>query len=205
MTHNEREIDANELFEFLQSISEYFEREINFYALGGTALTILGIKKSTRDIDVNIASNKEYMYVCEIFEKLGFKRNGLRWVTQEALAFDIFHGSNILGTDLLSDCISKSKFIKSFGNINLYTLLLDDIIISKLARGDERDFEDIKHILEFTKIDLLNLVERYKKTMEDSVVSNYKQKLIDLIHFKFNEWGWKLDFDLINEVKKWEN
>jgi hypothetical protein len=204
MTHNEREIGANELFDFLQSISKYFEREINIYALGGTALTILGIKKSTKDIDINIDSYKEYKYVCNVFEQLGFEQKGIRWITQEALAFDIFHGSNILGTDLLSDCISKSKFIESFGNINLYTLFLDDIIISKLARGDERDFEDIKCILEFNKLNMLNLVERYKKTMEDSVVSNYKQKLIDLIHFKFKEWGWKLDLELINEVKKWE-
>jgi hypothetical protein len=116
----------------------------------------------------------------------------------------MFHGSNILGTDLLPDCIGKSKFIRSFGNIKLYTLPLEDIIISKLARGDSRDFDDIKGILEIEKIDIRELVQRYKETMETSIVANYKQKLLDLIEIKFKDWGFSLDNSLIGEVKRWE-
>ena len=116
----------------------------------------------------------------------------------------MFHGSNILGTELLPDCISKSKFIKSFGNIKLYTLPLEDIIISKLARGDSRDFDDIKKIIEVGKINLRKLVQRYKETMETSIVANYPQKLLDLIEIKFKEWKFSLDNNLIDEVRKWE-
>ena len=81
---------------------------------------------------------------------------------------------------------------------------MDDIIISKLARGDERDFMDIKKILGTQKIDLNYLVHRYKETMENSIVASYKQKLLDLIEIKFNQWGFKLNSKLITEVKKWE-
>ncbi|MBU1198924.1 MAG: nucleotidyltransferase [Nanoarchaeota archaeon] len=205
MTYNEREINAEELFEFMESISKFIEKEIKMYALGGTALTILNIKKSTKDIDVNIESNTEYEYICKIFSNLGFERNGIRWITQEGLAFDMFHGSNIMGTELLPDCIDKSKFIKSFGNIKIYTLSLEDIIISKLARGDSRDFDDIKRILEVEKINLRKLVQRYKETMEVSVGADYQQKLLDLIEIKFKEWKFSLDNDLIDEVKEWES
>jgi len=164
----------------------------------------LGIKNSTIDIDINIESEIEYKYICKIFEQIGFEKKGeLRWFTQEGLAFDLFHSSNILGTDLLSDCLENSKYIKSFGNIKLYTLSLYDIIISKLARGDPRDFDDIKNILE-NKIDTQKLVKRYKETMENSVVSNYKQKLLDLIEIKFKEWKFNINNELINEVKKWK-
>ncbi|MFH1668991.1 MAG: nucleotidyltransferase [Candidatus Woesearchaeota archaeon] len=202
---NSKITSANELFELLNSISKYLERKIKFYALGGTALTILGIKQSTLDVDIDICSKKDYEYLCSIFEKIGFKRLGtIRWQTQEGLFFDLFEGSNILGTALLSDFVSKSKFIRSFDNIELYTMSLDDIIISKLARGDPRDFDDIRRIFETQKIDLKELVKRYEDTMETSVVALYKQKLLDLIEIEFNNWGFTLDMKLIDEVKKWE-
>ena len=67
-----------------------------------------------------------------------------------------------------------------------------------------RDFDDIKSILEAEKINLRKLVQRYKETMETSIVANYKQKLLDLIEIKFKEWKFSLDNDLIDEVKKWE-
>lgn len=204
MTHNIKEINAEKLFELIGSISKYIEKEIKMYALGGTALTILNIKNSTLDVDFNIESYSEYKYICKIFENIGFEKKGIRWISQEGLAFDMFYGSNILGTELLSDAISESKFIKSFGNIKIYTLPLEDIIISKLARGDSRDFDDIKKILETKKIDIKTLIERYKATMETSTVANYQQKLLDLIEFKFEEWGFISYHDLIQEVKKWE-
>lgn len=95
-------------------------------------------------------------------------------------------------------------FIKSFGNIQLYTYSLYDVIISKLARGDERDFDDIKMIFESSKIILLDLVARYKETMENSAVSNYRQKLLDLIEIKFRQWRFKLNRKLIWKVKQWQ-
>ena len=134
MPHNKEEIDAQRLFELLSSISKFVDRKITMYALGGTALTILNIKRSTLDIDINIASTSEYEYICRLFEQIGFEKTGIiRWISQEGLAFDLFHGSFILGTALLPDSLKLSKFIKNFGNIELYTLSLEDIIISKLA------------------------------------------------------------------------
>ena len=200
----QKETNATELFTLLESISAFVEEKVQMYALGGTALTILGIKPSTLDIDINIDSPKQYNYICTIFERIGFKRIGtIRWLTQEGLAFDLFYGSNILGTALMPDCLKLSKFIKSFGNIGLYTLSPYDIIISKLARGDERDFNDIRNIMEKENINIQKLVERYQKTMEVSVVGQYKQKLLDLVEIKFWQWKKPTDSKLIEEIKKW--
>lgn len=66
MTHNAKEVNAEELFELLRSISKFIERKTRMYALGGTALTILSIKASTGDIDINIGSKEEYGYICKI-------------------------------------------------------------------------------------------------------------------------------------------
>lgn len=205
MSHNTKETNAKELYELLESLSKYFDEPVKMYALGGTALTILGIKPSTRDIDVNIHSTKEYNYTLKIFEEVGFKRKGtIRWLTQEGMMFDVFSNYFILGTQILHDCLELSKFIKSFGKIELYTLSFEDIIITKLARGDDRDFIDIKNIFEMNKINLHSLAKRYKETMETSVVAFYKQKLLDLIEIKFIEWKYPIDEQLINDVKKWD-
>jgi len=203
--YNKSDIDTTELFNLFTSISKFFHKNVNLYALGGTALTLLNIKTSTIDIDINIDKESEYRYVCKIFSNIGFKReSSIRYRTQEGLAFDIFHGSNIMGTNLLEDCLEKSKIIKKFGNLTLHTLSLEDIIISKLARGDPRDMDDIKSIFDDTKIELRSLVDRYKKTMESSTVGKHKQKLLDLVHFKFKEWNFKLDDELITEVEQWQ-
>lgn len=136
---------------------------------------------------------------------MGFEKTGTyRWISQEGLTFDLFWGSNILGTSLLPDCLSQAKYINSFGNAELYTLSLYDIIISKLARGDPRDFDDIKSIFKKEKIGLKKLAERYKETMETSVVAHCRQKFLDLIEIKFREWKFKLDKKLIEEVRKWQ-
>ena len=205
MSYNHKETSTIELFELLESLSPYIEEKVQMYALGGTALTILGLKPSTLDIDINIHAEKQYKFLCKIFEQIGFKRTGsIRWITQEGLAFDLFYGSNILGTELLPDCLKIAKFVKSFKNIELYTLSLYDIIISKLARGDERDFIDIKHILEKEKMNLRTLVDRYKMTMEISTVGQYKQKILDLIEIKFSQWKYPQEKELIQEVKQWQ-
>ncbi len=201
----ENKVKPERLFALLESISKYVDREIRIYALGGTALTILGIKKSTIDIDINIENQKDYEYICGIFNQIGFEKKGsIRWITQEGLAFDVFHSNKILGTNLLSDCLDRAQYIRSFGELKLYALSLEDIIISKLARGDVRDFEDIKSILKKKNIDVNGLVERYKETMQDSVVANSKQKLLDLIEIKFRKWGLKIDPEIIKVVKKWK-
>lgn len=200
-----RQLQLSDLYALLGSIGRHSAKRIALYALGGTALTILGIKSSTIDIDFNVDSEKQYTYLIALFRDLGFEQQStLRWRTQEGFAIDLFHGSNILGTQLLADCLEKSKLIDRFGKLTLYTLSLGDIIISKLARGDSRDFDDIRQILLKEKIGVRALAGRYKETMETSVVGQYRQKLLDLIDFKFREWGFERDEALIGEVKAWE-
>jgi len=197
-------LNAQELFDLLSSLAPYVESPLHMYALGGTALTIRGIKQSTRDIDINFENKQQYTYATKIFSQVGFIQSStLRWITQEGLAIDVFFGENILGTQLLNDALKKAKKEQVFGNITLYTLAFEDIIISKLARGDERDFDDIKAIFEHAPINLQSLAARYKETMENSVVAHYQQKFIDLIEFKFSEWRKQKDLQLIEEVKKW--
>ena len=49
-------IDRNELVKWLRSIDNKLHRKITLVAVGGTAMTLLGLKSSTRDIDFCIKS-----------------------------------------------------------------------------------------------------------------------------------------------------
>ena len=133
---NEKEINANELYELLESISEYIEIEVQMYALVGTALTILGVKQSTRDIDININSSKQYNYIREIFEKIGFKNNrSLRWFTQEGLAFDLFHAMYMPGVET-SNALIESIRRHTCISIQLSRPGLDEYNLQQIAGID---------------------------------------------------------------------
>jgi hypothetical protein len=83
----------------------------------------------------------------------------------------------------LDDWKKKSKFLFSKGNINIYRLNWEDIIITKIVRLEERDIEDIQNILSRIQIDFEELKERYKKTTECAVG---REKIFEF-HFKIFE------------------
>ena len=203
MAYNTQPLTKNDLLAMIKDISNYTDKQLDFYALGGTALTLLNIKTSTLDVDINIPE-KQYTNTKELFKNVGFKQIGThRWLTQEGFAFDVFHDEHILGTQLLPDCLQKAKHIHTYNTIRLYTLHPYDIIISKLARGDERDFADIHELLQHEEINYQQLINRYKHTMNESVVAHEKQKLLDLIEIKLNNWNIDIPQELIEEVKQW--
>ncbi len=51
---------------------------------------------------------------------------------------------------------------------------------------------------------MTKLAQRYKRTMEQSIVADHKQKLLDLIEIKFKEWKLHCDQQLIAEVRTWK-
>lgn len=203
MPHNRDALNKTDLLALIKDIDSYAQQHYDLYALGGTALTLRDIKDSTLDVDINIPEDQKDA-LTKLFEKLGFQQLGThRWRAQEGFAFDLFTGNDILGTHLPDDTTQQAHPITTYQHITLYALSNQDIIISKLTRGDDRDFADIKTILEHQTIDLHALTRRYQQTMQDSVVAQHKQKLLDLIEIKLPQWGFEKPQELIKEVKQW--
>ena len=203
MPYNTKSLTKNDLLAMIKDISNYTDKQLDFYALGGTALTLLNIKTSTLDVDINIPQ-EQYATTKQLFTNIGFKQLATnRWLTQEGFAFDLFYDENILGTQLLPDSLQKAKHLHTYNTIHLYALHPYDIIISKLARGDDRDFQDIQELLKHEPINWKQLINRYQETMNESVVAHEKQKLLDLIEIKLTKWNINIPEELINEVKEW--
>ena len=54
-------------------ISRYLDHEVQTYAHGGTALTLLGIKDSTKDVDFTFTRKDEFYELIAILKRMGYK------------------------------------------------------------------------------------------------------------------------------------
>ncbi len=195
----------NDLLILIKDIDSKIDKKITLIAIGGTALTLLEIKDSTRDIDIIIPSKEDLNALIRVFHDINFKElSHNKWMTEIGIIIDIFEGDYIFNLQLIESPLKASALFLELDNIKLKTLNLYDIIITKTERGDNRDFSDIKMILIKEKLDMDVLVERYMKTTELSAATLVKRKLLDLIDIKFKEWNISIDKKIIEKVQKWE-
>ncbi|HAB51413.1 MAG TPA: hypothetical protein DCE80_04430, partial [Ignavibacteriales bacterium] len=117
-------IDKNDLLEWLRAADKKLKKKIVLIAVGGTAMTLLGLKSSTRDVDFCIKSEDK-----KDFEKaLGKKFN-----------VDLFTDGYIFSEQLPEDYAEKSKEILNLNSLSLKALSPVDIVITKAARLNARD------------------------------------------------------------------
>lgn len=173
---NKKELDNTKLLDFLEQIDIELSTKISLVAVGGTAMTLLGGKPSTRDVDFTIPS--------ESFDV--FKR------TMEGIphGFEVQCWSNglVFSNILPDDYLKRSKPIKTkMKNISLFALHPVDIVVTKIGRLNSRDIEDIKTcirkfrlkkediIQRATEIDIVGNEESYKINL-DAVIREYYSK-----------------------------
>ncbi len=152
---NINESSIEELGSFIRLVAT-LNKKAEFYAIGGTAMVLSGYKAATKDIDfLTPLTQKE---IKEIFSAIGLEEidncplcNKWRFNGKRLDIFYIETGM-IMGFPLTDDWKEKSRLINETRKLKIYTLNWEDIISTKLARGEFRDFEDILKILEREKI-----------------------------------------------------
>jgi hypothetical protein len=153
-------LNKETLLEILGSWNSFINRKIHLIACGGTALTLLNIKESTKDVDFIVPDEKEYAYLIGKLIDLSYERKtGAGWQRQgEAYIFDIFCGNTIFTTTLLESPLKEGnhEFIMRFTHLYIGTLNMYDWISSKLFRGTTVDYDDCL-MLARTRKDELNL------------------------------------------------
>ena len=84
-------IDKKSLLDNLSLWNSFLSRRVHLVACGGTALTLLGIKPSTKDIDLIVPEEKEYQYLIGILKDLGYEQvTGSGWSKDKGFVFDLF-------------------------------------------------------------------------------------------------------------------
>ncbi len=126
--------------------NRFIKRKVHLIACGGTALTLLDIKSSTKDVDFMVPDESEYKYLIKILKDLGYEQTiNSGWQKKgDIFIYDIFSGNRIHTTELLDSPLEEGKnmLLKEFSYLYVGILNEYDLIASKLFRGTGVDFED---------------------------------------------------------------
>jgi hypothetical protein len=167
----EYRLGKEQLLNIMVEWNRFLRRRVHLIACGGTAMTLLGVKPSTKDIDYMIPNAKEYAYLIKQLSALGYKQTtGSGWKRdKEIFRFDLFCGNHIHTTELLSSPLEdgRNTVLKEYSHLYIGILNDYDLICSKLMRGTRVDFEDCLMLFRAhrEKIDLVELTEYFNELL----------------------------------------
>lgn len=149
-------IGKDDLMEYLEEIDKNIEREVTLIAVGGTAMTMLELKETTKDVDFCTLTRKERSIVKAAGEKV-----------KGEIRMDLFSEGYIFSVQLPDDYAKMAKQSGfRFKKLTLKILHPVDIIVSKTDRLSERDVEDIKALIKGKRVDKKKLEQRYREAIE---------------------------------------
>ncbi|MBU4493112.1 MAG: hypothetical protein KKA61_01980 [Nanoarchaeota archaeon] len=158
----------------LLNAARKLKKKITAYAIGGTAMMVLGFKDSTLDIDLVFESKKDRDVFKEAIKSIGYQdinpiqvygtnENQPEMLTLGDERFDLFVVKVIYF--VFSDTMQKrADQIHQFDK-NLILKIADphDIILMKCATDRLKDMDDARNIINNTKIDWDLIIEEAKK------------------------------------------
>lgn len=170
--------DQKSLFEL---IANYIKKEISCYAIGGTAMMLLGYKNATKDIDLVFHSEEDMDIFIGAIKELGYKERALfgiysdersqdknkpRMFTRGDERFDLFL-KNVFSLELPKEYAGRFDFIGK-KNLILFTPDPEWIITLKIITNRDRDIDDILSIAKIEKnIDWKRISENIIKQAKD--------------------------------------
>lgn len=182
----EYRINKQRLLDTISTWNEFLGRKVHLIACGGTAMTLLGVKESTKDIDLVVPEEKEYDYLIKVLGEIGYKPvTGSGWARDKEFIFELFRGKRVHTTELLESPLLEDNniLVKEFSNIYLGALNYYDLIISKLFRGNTVDVQDCLGLIKAKRkeINISHLAERFRETASFDVSEDRVK--INLEHF----------------------
>jgi hypothetical protein len=174
----EYRLNKQTLTELLGQWNAFLRRKVHLIACGGTALTLMDIKPSTKDVDFIVPIEPEYRYLIKTLKDLGYKhQTGSGWHKSGNLfVFDLFMGQRIHTIDLLESSLEKGNhtLFKEFSQLYIGILNPYDLIASKLFRGTAVDFEDCLMLMRSRKesIDLTRVEQHVKELASYDISEN---------------------------------
>ncbi len=165
----EYRLSQKQLLEILEGWNHYLRRKVHLVACGGTAMTLLGVKASTKDVDFMTPYVDEHTYLIKQIKKLGYKQvTNSGWERSgEPFRFDLFIGNRIHTTELLRSPLEEGQhsLLKEFSRLYIGILNEYDLIASKLMRGTQVDYDDCLMLTKAhrAKLDIDHLVKHYRK------------------------------------------
>jgi len=164
-TASKYRITSSKLIQTIDNWERLINFKVNLIGCGGTALTLLDIKQSTKDIDFIVPVGKEYERLIKFLRSLGYqeKGGGLAHPEDPYFLYEFWVGNRVFTTDLLDSPLDPGKNIpiRKWRHIYLGALNPQDLIITKMFRGTQLDLEDCVAVFATFEIDPEELLKRY--------------------------------------------
>ena len=182
VTAHKYRITDRELIQTIDNWERLIHFNVNLIGCGGTALTLLKIKDSTKDIDFIVPHRKEYERLMKFLRSLGYKEKGggLAHPDDPYFLYQFWVGNRVFTTDLLDSPLEPGKNtpIKKWRHIYLGALNIQDIIITKMFRGIQVDVDDCVAAFAASEIDPDELWKRYTEAAKydlnpDKMIKNF--------------------------------
>jgi len=161
-------LTGKELLDTIENWEHLISFKVNLIGCGGTALTLLELKESTKDIDMIVPVQNEYERLMTFLRSIGYeeKGNGLVHPDDPNFLYQFWFGNRVFTTELLNSPLEPGKNIpiKKWRHINLGALNLQDLIITKMFRGTQVDIDDCVAAFAASNMDPDALLERYAET-----------------------------------------
>ena len=156
--------------ELFIKIGRDLTRKVTAYAIGGTALMLLGLKQQTLDIDLVFAREEDRKYCADAIKSLGFEdmdaqiiyrreENMPQMIKTGKARFDLFLLKVITST-FSEEMIKRAVQTHEFGrNLIIKVADIHDVIIMKSATTREKDEEDISNIIKNSEVNWKIIME----------------------------------------------
>ncbi|MGC8765766.1 MAG: nucleotidyl transferase AbiEii/AbiGii toxin family protein [Brevinematia bacterium] len=165
------------------------KNKIGYIIVGGQAVIVYGIFRTTKDIDITIDIDiNEIEKVIQILRKIGLKvlvsepENFVRDVfvlpaieEKSKIRVDIIFGLS----PFEKEAIKRANKIK-IDNVNVRFISIEDLIIQKVISKRNKDTEDVKILLTKNKNINENYVIDWLKKLEEVMEENLVEKFLSL-------------------------
>ena len=158
-------LDKSALFGFLEEVDKELDKPVTLVAVGGTALTLLDAKPSTRDVDFTLPS-VDYVEFNKVLKRIPHGFEVQCW--KDCQVFSQF---------LPDDCIKKSVPIRKTKNIDLRALRPVDIVVTKIGRLEPKDKQDIESCIRRFHLTKREIARRAKDVEYVGREENYRINL----------------------------
>ena len=175
-------VSSIDLMDTLDNWDSLMNFRVRLIACGGTALTLLKIKDSTKDIDFIVPEENEYQRLMKFLKRLNYgeKGGGIAHEDDPNFIYQFWCGNRVFTTDLLDSPLEDGKhiLIKKWTHIYLGVLNLIDLIITKMFRGNQVDKDDCIAAFATGQVNADELFDRYSETARydlnpDKVMQNF--------------------------------
>ncbi len=128
---------------------------MNIVAYGGTALTFIGLKDSSEDIDLIVESDEQTREQVQAFLHA---QTGTRIDVSPKGRIDPFYE---LPSDYKQRSTELEELNRKLKNIKLFAMDPLDVLVSKIGRFDDDDEKDAKRIIHLRKYPLIIIGTRF--------------------------------------------